>query len=244
MRYAVISDIHGNLEALRSVLGRIKELGADRVVCLGDVVGYNANPNECVDIVRSEQMTCILGNHDAVAAGLAEPDAFNPHARRAIIWTRGLITGDNGRFLAALPRELAVQDFFLCHGSIHDTDRYLLFAGDVRDAFALLEGLSGVPRICFFGHTHVAALYRKRGRTIWSPPDDRVTISDGERYLMNPGAVGQPRDGDQRAAFLIYDSAEGRVTFHRVAYDIAACQAKVIEAGLPSMLADRLAEGR
>jgi len=243
MRYAVISDIHGNLEALRSVLGRIAELGADRIVCLGDVVGYNANPNECVDIVRSEAMTCVLGNHDAAVSGISTPDTFNPHARQAMFWTRRVITEDNRRFIAALPRELAVQDFFLCHGSIHDTDRYLLSAGDVKDAFALLEGLSGRPLICFFGHTHAAALYRKRGRTIWSPPDDMVAITADERYLVNPGAVGQPRDGDPRAAFLIYDSGEGRLTFHRVGYDIAACQAKVIRAGLPPLLAERLSTG-
>lgn len=243
MRYAVISDIHANLEALRAVRGRIAELGADRVLCLGDIVGYNANPNECVDIVRSEAMTCVLGNHDAVAAGLAEPDSFNPLARNAVVWTRERITEANRRFLAALPRELAVQELFLCHGSIHDTDRYLLFAGDVAENFSLLDGLSGGQRICLFGHTHAAAFYRRRGRAIETSSDAAIDVSADERYLVNPGAVGQPRDGDPRAAFLIYDSGEARLTFHRVGYDTAACQDKIIRAGLPPRLAERLSLG-
>lgn len=243
MRYAILSDIHANLEALRAVLGRIAELGADRIVCLGDVVGYNANPNECVDIVRSEEITCIMGNHDAAAGGLEEPDNFNPLARKAVLWTRERISEEDRRFLAGLPRELALEDFFLCHGSIHDTNRYIMDEDDVGDNFAMLDEIPGRMRICFFGHTHRKAVHAGQGKADGPSFTNTIPIAGGARYLINPGAVGQPRDGDPRAAFLIYDARESMVFFHRVEYDITACQDKIIRAGLPLRLAERLSTG-
>lgn len=243
MRYAILSDIHANLEALRAVLARIAELGADRVVCLGDLVGYNADPNECVDTVRRDGITCLMGNHDAVACGLEEPHSFNPTAREAVLWTRTELTAENGKFLRELPRHLLIDEVLLCHGSIDDTNRYILDDSDVRDNFSLLEKLSGHRGTCFFGHTHIRAAYSLADQLIARDLSDEMRLIREWKYLINPGAVGQPRDGNPQAAFLIYDSRERTVGFQRVEYDIAACQDKIIRAGLPPRLAQRLALG-
>jgi predicted phosphodiesterase len=243
MRTAVIADIHANLEALQAVLARIEVLGADEIVCLGDIVGYNADPNECVDIVRSRNIRCVLGNHDVCAADLEEPDGFNPIARRAVLWTRAELTDENRLFLRNLPRELRMKDLFLFHGSIHDTNRYILYTSDAADNFALLAGMRNFLRIGFFGHTHVrAALSYSRGAVSVELSSD-LQLAEENRYLINPGSVGQPRDGDPRASFLVYDADDHRVMFSRVEYDLPACQDKIIRAGLPSRLAERLVSG-
>lgn len=243
MRYAILSDIHANLEALHAVLARIAELGADRVVCLGDLVGYNADPNECIDIVRRDVITCIMGNHDAVACGLEDPGSFNPAAKESVLWTRKRLTHENRSYLRGFPRELPIGDFFICHGSIHDTNRYILNDDDVRDNFLLMEDLPDRPRVCFFGHTHRRDVHHTRGDALAQERADSILIDGKKRYLINPGAVGQPRDGDPRAAFLIYDVKARNVIFYRTEYDIAACQAKIIRAGLPQRLAERLSFG-
>jgi predicted phosphodiesterase len=245
MRTAVLSDIHANLEALTAVLDRLKALKADDLVCLGDLVGYNANPNEVLDILRSEKAVCIIGNHDACAAGIEEPVNFNSLAREAVLWTREKLTDENRHYLIGLPREERVRDFFIFHGSIHDTDRYILYREDVMDNFRFLSELPGGVSIGFFGHTHArAALIEQNGvvSTVLSLED--LDLVPGRRYLINPGSVGQPRDGDPRPSFLIYDDKDRRVTFHHVEYDMRACQDKIIAAGLPPRLAERLEWGR
>lgn len=244
MRYAVLSDIHGNLEALRAVLERVAALDADRILCCGDIVGYNADPKSCVAIVRSEGIVTVLGNHDAVACGLMQPEQFTSRARQAALWTRDRLDDEERGFLTGLPREKRIGSLFLCHGSIHDTNRYVMTRDDVSDAFSLLGELPGAPRICCFGHTHVQTAFRMTRGAIMPEQGERFTVDAGSRYLVNPGAVGQPRDGDPRASFLIYDDGERTITFHRVEYDIAACQDKIIRAGLPPELALRLEAGR
>lgn len=244
MRTAVISDIHANLEALETVLGRVAELNVDELVCLGDIVGYNANPNECLDIIRREKILCVTGNHDVAACGLEEPDGFNPLARAAIFWTREHLTEENRQFLLRLPREKRVRDLFLFHGSIHDTNRYILFHNDAVDNFRLLAGLAGEVRLGFFGHTHVSLAFSEQQGDVSRERSPELSLSSENRYLINPGSVGQPRDGDPRAAFLVYDSSERRIVFHRVEYDIRKCRDKIIRAGLPPRLAERLEWGR
>jgi len=244
MRYAILSDIHGNLEALQAVLARTARLGADMVVCLGDLVGYNADPNECVDIIRSDGIICIMGNHDEAACGLAEPYGFNPAAREAALWTRTVLTLEHQIFLRELPRYLLIDNIVLCHGSINDTSRYILDDADVRDNLSLMDGLPGGPRACFYGHTHVRAACHAEGQVIAKEPGDEISLHRDRKYLINPGAVGQPRDGDPRAAFLLYDSHARNVTLYRTEYDIAACQSKILSAGLPAGLAERLSVGR
>jgi predicted phosphodiesterase len=244
MRYAILSDIHANLEAFRAVLARTAELGTDRVICLGDIVGYYADPNACVDLVRSEGVICILGNHDAVACGIEEPDVFNLEARTAILWTRERLLPENRSFLSGLPRVMQIDDMFLCHGSISDTNRYLLYDSDARENFALMVELPGRPLTCFFGHTHARAAYSLAGPVLAQELGDAILLSSNKRYLINPGSVGQPRDNDPRAAFIIYDAQERTVVFHRVGYDIASCRDKILRASLPTRLAERLMTGR
>ena len=240
MRYAIISDIHSNLEALEAVLAKISELRTDDILCLGDIVGYNANPNECIDIVRRTGIRCIMGNHDSRASGLEEPDNFTPLAKEAVIWTREHLTEDNKAFLKNLPRELIIDDFFLFHGSINDADRYIIDEKDASDNFHLLENLPGDIKLGFYGHTHVrVALSLQRGK-VFLEPDGELKLSAWKRYLINPGSVGQPRDRDPRASFLIYDEFNEKVDFYRTDYDRAATQEKIIEAGLPVELAARL----
>lgn len=243
MRTAVISDIHANLEAFESVLDAIADLGVGEIFCLGDIVGYNANPNECVDIIRDRNIACVLGNHDACAAGLEEPDSFNPVAWNALLWTRETLSGVNKSFLLQLPREQALRDCFLFHGSLHDTNRYLADSYEARRNFRLLERLPGGPRIGFFGHTHVMIAFTDERGVVTTDRSHDLRLSPENRYLINPGSVGQPRDGDPRASFLVYDSDERRIAFHRRVYDIRASQDKIMRARLPTRLADRLAWG-
>src|ERR1700690_4049535 len=200
MRIAVIADIHANLEALQAVLELIHALDIDEIVCLGDIVGYNANPNECVEIMREKKVACGMGNHDASAAGLEEPVHFNLLARRAVLWTRGVLAEKNRQFLIDLPRERQVHDFFLFHGSIHDTNRYLLSRDDAVENIRLLGGLPGAGMLGFFGHTHVGTAFIDHHGSISSDLSSELSLSSGKRYLINPGSVGQPRDGDPRAS--------------------------------------------
>ncbi|OGW29054.1 MAG: hypothetical protein A2X56_12040 [Nitrospirae bacterium GWC2_57_13] len=243
MRYAIISDIHSNLEALTAVLARIAELKVDAVLCLGDIVGYNASPNECIDIVRREGIACILGNHDTRAAGLKVPTDFNAAAMRAIQWTREQLTEESRQFLRGLPAEQTMYGFFIFHGKIHDTDHYILSKEDVKEGFALLAKIKGSPTPGFFGHTHLRTAYSLSGKAFAIEGAKELHLEKKKRYLINPGSVGQPRDRDPRAAFLVYDREKEVVFFHRTEYDIQACQEKIIRAGLPSRLAERLVAG-
>ena len=244
MRIAVIADIHANLEALRAVLDRIAGLNINATVCLGDIVGYNANPNECVELIRKSNIACVLGNHDACASGREEPEHFTPFARKALFWTREQLTGENSRFLADLPREKNMHGVYLFHGSVHDTNRYLLSPMDAAHNFELLHEQAGVPMTYFFGHTHRKIAWMEHGGVVSSERPLELMLSSEKQYLINPGSVGQPRDGDPRSSFLVYDQEDCTVTFFSVEYDIKTCQDKIVRAGLPPQLAERLAWGR
>ena len=243
MRYAIISDIHANLEAFQAVLAMIADLKVDKTLCLGDITGYNANPNECIEIIRRENIVCIMGNHDSRTCGLESPGNVNALAKRAILWTSEQLTPANREFIASLPRELKLEAFFLFHGSIHSTDSYIFTKHDLKENFALLETLEGSPHIGFFGHTHMKVLFSFRDDVLAVDLPEAHTVTELNRYLINPGSVGQPRDGDSRASFLVYDTRESNVTFHRVDYNINEAQRKIISAGLPAKLAERLSRG-
>lgn len=244
MRYAVISDIHSNLEALDAVLSRISELKVDDILCLGDIVGYNANPNECVDIVRRSGIRCVMGNHDSRASGLEEPDNFTPLAGESVLWTREHLIEENKTFLKNLPRKLVIDDFIIFHGSINDTDMYIIDEKDVIENFQLLEGLPDDIKTGFYGHTHVKAAMSLRRGKVFLEREEEIKLAGWKSYLINPGSVGQPRDRDPRASFLVYDRFNEKVDFYRVDYDIATAQKKIVEAGLPVELAGRLSLGR
>ncbi len=243
MRYAVISDVHSNLEAFLAVLNEIDNMDMDEIICLGDIVGYNANPNECIDIIKSRRIKCITGNHDSRASGLEEPDNFTPFAREAILWTRLQLNQKSITFLQNLPGSLSFHDgkMLAVHGSINSTDKYLFSLQDAAVNFLGMEEMGA--RICFFGHTHVRIAYVEGKEGVYPESEEMIIVENNKRYLVNPGSIGQPRDGDPRAAFLVYDTDAENIEFFRVAYDIDKCCEKIIKAGLPVELAERLRTG-
>jgi len=243
MRFAIISDIHANIEALDSFFEAIETKKIDKIICLGDLVGYNASPNECIDLMRKKKIRCIMGNHDSRAAGIDDLSEFNLLAADAIEWTRGVLTEENRAFLAKLPRQLRVpKSFYAVHGSINDTDRYIYGAVDAQRNFKLLDKVRGLS-ICFFGHTHVPISYLGAKDSVRMNLDNKVKLKKGASYLINPGGLGQSRDKDPRGSYAIYDTEASEVTFHRVEYDIEATAAKIKEAGLSPRLAERLKLG-
>ncbi len=244
MKYLVLSDIHANLEALEAVLGAAGHY--DHALVLGDLVGYGANPDEVIERVRAlPSATMIRGNHDKVATGLETVESFNHLARFAIQWTAAKLTAENRAWLAALPAGPTEIDPLLeiCHGSPFDEDVYIFDDLDGRRAFNVMT-----RPVCLFGHTHVPAAFRLDGEmeAVGPPRGDRfqLTLDPEASYLVNCGAVGQPRDGDPRAAYGLIDVEARTLTVLRVPYDVAAAQAKIVEAGLPDVLAHRLAIGR
>jgi len=256
VKYLVLSDIHANLEALEATLAAAT--GYDGTLVLGDLVGYGADPNAVVDRVRGLQVAAMIrGNHDKVAAGVEGVEGFNQIAREAVEWTTTVLTAENSAWLAALPKGPVVIDetIEICHGTPFDEDMYVF---DDLDALRAIR--SARRPVCLFGHTHVPAVFRLSGETqaIGAPSGNAVIeligpprgsrfsfdVEQDARYLVNCGAVGQPRDGDPRAAYGIVDTDARTVTTMRIDYDIATAQTKIIRAGLPDILARRLAVGR
>ena len=245
MRYLILSDLHANLEALNAVIDAAGKW--DRTVCCGDLVGYGADPNPVVEWVRANCPTVVRGNHDRASTGMDDLEWFNPVARAAALWTLEALTRENADYIRGLPRgPLELDGFQVVHGSPFDEDEYVIAANEAGNAFGYLES-----RLAFFGHTHVQGGFiwnQSRVETILRPSVDTdseiLEIDPDCAYLINPGSVGQPRDGDPRAGYVIYDSDESAVHYCRVPYDIARAQKKIYEAGLPPILADRLAVGR
>ena len=245
MRYLVISDVHANLEALNAVIAASSGEW-EQVLVLGDLVGYGADPNAVIDRVRALPVAALVrGNHDKVAAGLASVDSFNQVARQAIEWTAGVLTPANLQWLTALPQGPVAIDAGteICHGAPWDEDAYLFDERDVERE----EPAASRP-LCLFGHTHVPSIFRLEPSIEAMLPVRgercRVPMEPGGRYLVNCGAVGQPRDSDPRAAFGLLDSATMALTIVRTPYDVLTAQTKILDAGLPAVLAQRLALGR
>jgi len=244
MRYLVISDIHANLEALDAVLRAAAAF--DHALVLGDLVGYGADPNAVIDRVRSlPNATFIRGNHDKVGSGLESTEGFNYLARQAIAWTAASLSPERRDWLAALQKGPVVIDpaVEICHGAPFDEDVYIFDDLDASRAFSCMR-----RPLCLFGHTHVAAAFQHSpgARAVVGVHSTRIDLPAGDntQFLVNCGAVGQPRDGDPRAAFGILDTEARTLTLERVEYDVAAAQAKIIGVGLPDVLAQRLAVGR
>ncbi len=248
MRYLVLTDIHANLEALESCLEDARVRRYDQALVLGDLVGYGADPNAVIErVVALNPVGLVRGNHDKVAFGLDYAEGFNAVARTAAEWTLGALTDAHRQWLAALPAGPRVIDDLveICHGAPFDEDLYLF---DQTDALRALRASS--RPLCAFGHTHQPATFQLAADTFNSetPAFDgegsQLPLRPGVRYLVNPGSVGQPRDGDPRAAYAIIDTVAPAVEFVRVAYEIGAAQAKIVRAGLPQVLARRLSAGR
>ena len=256
MRYLVLSDIHANLEALEKCLGVAKGK-YDRVLCLGDLVGYGPDPNAAMERTRELANTVIRGNHDKACAGITDAEDFNALARASALWTRNELTPQNSAFLRSLPAGPVLLDGFeLVHGSPADEDQYIVGADQALPALQTLT-----LQTVFFGHTHhqggfmltrqghfqsIRDSILRQGPGSSDNDQRRVVLplEDGFRYLINPGSVGQPRDGDWRAAFAIFDESKRKVEYYRTPYDLSKTQEKMQKAGLPEPLILRLAIGR
>jgi diadenosine tetraphosphatase ApaH/serine/threonine PP2A family protein phosphatase len=248
MRYLVLSDIHGNMQALETVLTGAATHVYDDVLVLGDLVGYGADPNGVVERIRDLAPRAVIrGNHDKVGAGVESPEGFNAVARSAIRWTYEMLTDANREWLAALPAgPIAVDELLeICHGTPFDEDAYVF---DDLDALRALH--ASQHTVCLFGHTHVQVGYALQGDQFALTAIDtmrplRIDVSgDASKHLVNPGSVGQPRDGDPRAGFAIVDTTRHDVTLYRMEYPIHEAQTRILEEGLPEVLAQRLALGR
>ena len=245
MRYLVLSDIHSNWEALEAVIAASQGL-YEKIVCLGDMVGYGADPNPVVDWVRANVPVVIRGNHDKACSGLESLEWFNEVAREAARWTLHALTPENLNYLITLAKGPVEADgMVLVHGSILDEDEYVVSPREAAQVFPYLDA-----SLTFFGHTHIQGgfVQAKQNLQIIRPMPGKgpqyLEIQAEEKYLLNPGSVGQPRDGDWRSAFVIYDSENGVVVFYRIEYDLAKAQEKIRAAGLPVHLATRLSVGR
>jgi diadenosine tetraphosphatase ApaH/serine/threonine PP2A family protein phosphatase len=240
MRYAVLSDIHGNLEALRAVLADCQR-EADEILCLGDVVGYGADPLACVELTADRATAIVAGNHEHGVAGRLPLRWFNPAARAAVEWTAEQLDEDHRAWLGALPLIVEMGEATLVHASPARPDEwdYLVTA---EDGFAVFPAFT--TRLAFVGHSHQPGFWSlgSSGPT-WRAGGADVALENGRRYLLNVGSVGQPRDRDPRACYVVWNPDARLITFRRIAYDIAAARRKILQAGLPRFLADRIQHG-
>jgi predicted phosphodiesterase len=246
VRYLIISDLHSNLEALEAVVESATG-EFDLVLCCGDLVGYGADPGPVLEWVRSHAAAVVRGNHDRACAGSDDIEWFSPPAREAALWTLTVLTAEQLLYLRNLPcGPLAVDQFQIMHGSPLDEDEYLITPSEAA------HQLSAIDRwVSFFGHTHIQGGFRCHrfgSRAIPGPSlsetERVVELQEGDTYLINPGSVGQPRDGDWRAAYCIFSPEDRLVTYRRVRYEVTSAQRKIRNAGLPDLLAERISRGR
>ena len=240
MRFAIFSDLHANLEATEAVLADARAKDCTHYVCLGDLVGYNANPRECVALVRDLDCPTVKGNHDEQACLTTSSRDFNDLAERAIEWTRANLSDEDKQWLGELRMTRQVRDFTIVHATL-DTPNEWGYVFNNLDAVASFTYQH--TTVCFFGHTHVAGAF-VRDDGVKRVKTEQLMIEAGKKYFINTGSVGQPRDGDPRAAYCIYHTEREVVEQRRVKYDLPAAQKKIIAAGLPRLLAERLELGR
>jgi predicted phosphodiesterase len=240
MKYAIIADIHANLEALEVVLEDIKTQGCTHVACLGDVVGYGANPKECLDIVRGMNIPVVKGNHDEMCSSDAEMEGFNPAAAAAVQWTRKQLADEDCKWLQDLKYIRLVTSFSIVHATLDVPSKW----GYVFDKLAAAASFTYQnTSVCFFGHTHVPVAF-VRDSTVRGGTYSKFKVEPGRKYFVNVGSVGQSRDGVAKATYAIYDMVEQSIELRRLDYDIPKAQAKIRAAGLPERLAERLAHGK
>lgn len=240
MRFAVLSDIHGNLEALEAVLADARAQHCTHFICLGDIVGYNANPSECVQLIQGLECPVVKGNHDEQASIDDSTENFNELAEEAIGWTREHLSREEKRWLAELRLTRQVRDFTIVHANLDAPHQWGYVSNDL-DAIASFTYQH--TALCFYGHTHwPTAFVRDAG--VHQLATAEIAVLPGKKFFINVGSVGQPRDRDWRAAYCIYDCVQQVVALRRVEYDLGSTQRKIRDAGLPARLADRLAQGR
>ena len=239
--FAILGDIHANLDALNVVLDDCRAQGVTDFLCTGDVVGYNACPHECMSIVRDLGCPVVMGNHDHYVSSQQNLDDFNPNAAAVIEWTRSHLSDDEVAWLRALPFTKTSMGISLVHATMDDPEAF----GYVFDHLQAEANFSRqVAPLCFHGHTHCPMIYEKQLSAVYRIDAQDFKLPMGRKYFINVGSVGQPRDGDPRAAYVLYNQAERTVKFRRLEYDIEAAQERIRLAGLPGRLADRLAVGQ
>ncbi|HEY5036486.1 MAG TPA: metallophosphoesterase family protein [Chthoniobacterales bacterium] len=240
MRFAVFSDIHANLEALEAILADARAQDCTHFVCLGDIVGYNANPSECLQIVQDLECPVVKGNHDEQASITTATDGFNELAEEAIDWTREHLSAAEKSWLAELRLTRQVRDFTIVHATLDTPEQWGYVFNDLDAAASFTYQHTS---LCFYGHTHAPAAF-VRDEHVRRISTGQIVLAAGRKYFINPGSVGQPRDRDWRAAYCIFHSDRNVVEQRRVEYDLATTQKKIRQAGLPERLAERLAIGR
>jgi diadenosine tetraphosphatase ApaH/serine/threonine PP2A family protein phosphatase len=241
MKYGIFSDIHSNIEALEKVLDALQEEGVDGYVCGGDIVGYGTNPRECIDKVRELNPIIVCGNHDWAVGGTIGTEYFNDYAKVAIEWTRKILNDEYKEYLNGLRLVYKDEEITLVHATLDSPDKfeYMQSIPIARRTLNILETI-----VCFMGHTHVPVIFTNEEGDVQYLFDTDMEFIEGSKQIVNTGSVGQPRDGDTRACYAIYDTIHKRVQIKRVAYDFHITQKKILDAGLPEFLASRLGEGK
>ena len=242
MRYAVISDIHGNLEAFQAVLSALSEERIDNYLFVGDVVGYGADPKKCIELLKSlNPVAAIAGNHEWGILEKIDTSYFNDLAQNAILWTRKMLDNDEIEYLKSLPLVYEDEKITMVHGTLNMPEEfYYIF--DTEDAYVTINQMKN--SLCFVGHSHVPGIFVSNDGKVECREGMDVKIDLENKQLINIGSIGQPRDGDPRASFAVYDDEESTVEIKRVEYDVRSAQEKILKAGLPPKLAYRLSEGR
>lgn len=243
MLYCVFGDIHGNLEALEAVLADAEKQGAERYLCVGDVVGYGADPGPCLERVRALTTQIVAGNHDCAVVGRTDVEYFNHFAKAAILWTQQNLSPGQQAFITGLPLCLQLNGLTVVHATVHDPHEfgYIESAVVARKSFEALE-----TRVGFVGHSHVPVtfFYEENGDEIWYTQDPEIPLGEFAKAIVNIGSVGQPRDDNPQAAYALYDSDRNFASIRRVSYDVETAKQKILDAGLPEVLAARLSMGR
>jgi diadenosine tetraphosphatase ApaH/serine/threonine PP2A family protein phosphatase len=240
MLHAVVSDIHGNLEALEAVLADLDRHRPASIVCLGDFVGYGASPNECIEKLRPLIEHAVAGNHDLAACGRLKLTYFNSNAAQAATWTENTLTPENRAYLQSLPFSIRWRDTLLVHASPAEPEDWHYVLSPVE---AQVEMDAYEEVVCFIGHSHYPGTFDRRDRQIHYTRQPDIRLEKGHRYLVNVGSIGQPRDADPRAAYVLFDDLERVVRHVRVEYDVAGAMRRILDAGLPRFLAERLQWG-
>ncbi|MFC1703722.1 metallophosphoesterase family protein [Candidatus Omnitrophota bacterium] len=240
MRYGIFADVHSNLEALSVVLDAYAKENIDRFLCIGDVVGYAAKPNECIKKIKEINAAVVAGNHDWAVIDKRDISYFNPVAKHAALWTMSILTEESRNFLDSLDLTFEQDDYTLVHGTLNQPEEfyYMIDFVNAQDTFELLK-----KDVCFIGHSHVPGIFAQKDGAIDLSKEQQTALVKERKYIVNVGSVGQPRDGDPRASYCIYDSTNREVTIKRVEYNVEKTQEQITQAGLPAFLAHRLTKG-
>ena len=240
MRYGIFSDTHSNLEAFQAVIKSMEGEKIDTYICGGDIVGYGADPSRCIELTRELTQTVVCGNHDWAVTGLFDTSYFNPYAMEAISWTAKNLNQSEKDYLRNLRTIYEDETLTLVHGSLYEPEMFHY----VQDVYSAIQTFGLMKRrVCFIGHSHSPVIFSKVGDDIAHTRQSRVALEEGVLYIVNVGSVGQPRDGDPRACYAIFDLDDNTIELKRVPYNIKKAQAKILKAGLPRVLAERLSTG-